>query len=230
MGRAHRVWWSCRLRPSAIGPILGGVTSQRDVASPSRAVLVARPVLVLVAVMWAIEVVDAVLPVALDQWGIVGRSSGGAVGVLAAPFLHAGFGHLIANTLPFLVLGMLVAWRAAGRFWVVLLVVVVVGGLGVWLLSSPTTLTVGASGVVFGFAAYLITAGVLTRHWLDILIAIGVVLVYGTMFSGVVPFGVPDGVSWLAHLTGALAGVLAAFWFAPRQRGASDRPGAAAPG
>ena len=194
------------------------MTSQAPIESPSRVVTVARPVLVLVAVMWAVEVVDAVLPAMLDQWGIVGRSASGAVGVLTAPFLHAGFGHLMANTLPFLVLGMLVAWRAPQRFWAVLLVIMLVGGLSVWLLTSPATLTVGASGVVFGFAAYLISAGVLTRHWLDILIAIGVVLVYGTMFSGVVPFGVPDGVSWLAHLAGALAGVLAAFWFTPRQR------------
>jgi membrane associated rhomboid family serine protease len=76
--------------------------------------------------------------------------------------------------------------------------------------------TIGASGLVFGMAAYLVTAGVLTRHWLDIVIAIGVVLVYGTMFAGVLPFGVPDGVSWLAHLTGALAGVGAAVAVARR--------------
>lgn len=193
------------------------MASHRAVESPSRVVAVARPVLVLLAVMWMVEIVDAVLPTMLDQWGIVGRSADGALGVLTAPFLHAGFGHLLANTLPFLVLGLAVAWRAPDRFWAVLLVIMLVGGLSVWVLTSPTTLTVGASGVVFGFAAYLITAGVLTRHWLDILIAVGVVLVYGTMFSGVVPVGVPDGVSWLAHLTGALAGVLAAFWFAPRR-------------
>lgn len=177
---------------------------------------VVSPVLILVAVMWVVEIIDAVLPLAVDQWGIVGRTTSGLVGVVLSPFLHAGFAHLMANTVPFLVLGVLVAWRSRERFWAVLTLIAVGGGLGVWLLTSPTTLTIGASGAVFGMAAYLVTAGLLTRHWLDIAVAVGVVLVYGTMFAGVLPFGVPAGVSWLAHLTGALAGVGAAFAFARR--------------
>lgn len=177
---------------------------------------VVSPVLILVAVMWVVEIIDAVLPLAVDQWGIVGRTTSGLVGVVLSPFLHAGFAHLMANTVPFLVLGVLVAWRSRERFWAVLTLIAVGGGLGVWLLTSPTTLTIGASGVVFGMAAYLVAAGLLTRHWLDIAVAVGVVLVYGTMFAGVLPFGVPAGVSWLAHLTGALAGVGAAFAFARR--------------
>ena len=184
---------------------------------PSRVRSVAAPVLTLLAVMWVAEIVDAVLPLTLDQWGVQGRTASGLVGIGLAPFLHGGFGHLVANTLPFLVLGLLVAWRSADRFWAVLVVIIAVGGLGVWLLTSPTTITIGASGVVFGLAAYLVTAGFLTRHWVDIVVAVAVVLVYGTMFAGVLPFGVPAGVSWLAHLTGAAAGVVAAFAFARRQ-------------
>lgn len=177
-------------------------------------------VLLILAAMWVAEMLDAVLPLVMDGWGIVARTTSGLVGVLLAPLLHGGFGHLMANTLPFLVLGLLVAWRSRERFWGVFAIVVVVGGLGVWLLAPSGTVTVGASGVVFGFAAYLVTAGVLTRHWLDVLIALGVVLVYGSMFSGVLPFAVPAGVSWLGHLTGALAGVLAAFLLVPRYRSA----------
>lgn len=172
--------------------------------------------MVVVVVMWVAEVVDALLPVTMDLWGIQGRTASGLVGVPLAPVLHAGFAHLAANTVPFLVLGLLVAWRSRERTWVVLTLITLGGGLAVWLLTSPATVTIGASGVVFGLAAYLVTAGVLTRHWLDIAIAIGVVLVYGTMFAGVLPFGVPDGVSWLAHLTGALAGVGAAVAVARR--------------
>jgi membrane associated rhomboid family serine protease len=173
-------------------------------------------VLLLLAAMWLLEVIDAVLPVTMDAWGIQGRSASGLLGVALAPLLHGGFGHLMANTVPFLVLGFLVAWRSRDLFWAVLGIIVVVGGLGVWLLTSPSTVTIGASGVVFGFAAYLVTAGVLTRHWLDIIVAAGVVLVYGTMVVGVLPFGVAAGVSWLGHLTGALAGVLAAVLLARR--------------
>jgi membrane associated rhomboid family serine protease len=177
---------------------------------------VLAPVLVLVALMWAIEIVDAVLPLTLDRLGIQGRTTQGLAGVPLAPLLHVGFDHLIANTAPFVILGLLVAWRSRDRFWAITTVIVVLGGLAVWLFTSPSTVTVGASGVIFGFAAYLITAGLMTRHWLDIVIAVAVLLVYGSMFAGVLPFAVPDGVSWWGHLTGALAGVAAAGLFARR--------------
>jgi membrane associated rhomboid family serine protease len=177
---------------------------------------VVRPVLLVLAAMWTLELVDAILPAELDLLGIRGRSLDGLVGVPLAPLLHSGFDHLLANTWPFLVLGTLVAWRSRDRFWAVLAVVTLLSGLGVWLLTSPATVTIGASGVVFGFAAYLVTAGVLTRHWVDVLVALVVVAVYGGLFVGVLPFAVEAQVSWLAHLLGAGAGVVAAVWFARR--------------
>ena len=185
--------------------------------APRRSVAdVLRPVLVLLGLMWALELVDLLLAGTLDTWGIRGRTIAGLPGIVLAPFLHGGVSHLAANTLPFLVLGALVAWRSADRFVAVLAVIVVVGGLGVWLLTSPSTVTIGASGMVFGFGAYLVAAGVLTRHWLDVLVAVVVVLGYAWMLPAVLPFGVSSGVSWLGHLTGALAGVLAAMLLARR--------------
>jgi membrane associated rhomboid family serine protease len=181
-------------------------------------------VLGLLALMWVLEALDAVLPADLDGYGIVGRTASALPGVLVAPMLHAGFDHLAANTVPFVVLGLLVAWRSRERFVAVLLVVVVLSGLAVWLVTSPATVTVGASGVLFGFAAYLVTAGVLTRHWLDVAVAVAVVLLYGGMLGGVTPFTVPDGVSWQGHLAGALAGVVAALLLVRRPAGRAVAP------
>lgn len=177
-----------------------------------------RSVLLLVALMWALELVDTILPGDLDGYGIESRDLSSLPGVVAAPFLHAGFAHLMANTVPFLVLGSIVALRYPARFWQISLTIITIGGLGVWLLGPANTIMVGASGVVFGFLTFLITAGILTRHWLDVVIAAGVLVVYGGVLVGVLPFAVPSGVSWLGHLCGALAGVLAAFLFA-RQAG-----------
>jgi membrane associated rhomboid family serine protease len=188
-----------------------------------------RLVLALVALMWVVEVVDALLPAVLDRYGIVGRTGSGLVGIPLAPLLHGGFEHLMANTVPFVLLGALVAWRSRDRFVAVLAVIVLLGGLGVWLVTSPSTVTIGASGVLFGFATYLVTAGLLTRHWVDVVVAVGVVLVYGSMLGGVLPVTVPDGVSWQGHLAGALAGVVAALLLArrpvPGRAGVSAAPG-----
>jgi membrane associated rhomboid family serine protease len=176
---------------------------------------IVTPVLLLLGAMWALEILDWILPGNWDFYGIQSRSSGGLLGILAAPFLHQGFDHLLANTIPFLILGTLVSWRAQGKFWWVALVIIVVSGFGVWLLAPADVITIGASGMVFGFLGYLLAAGVLARHWTDVLIAVAVLLIYGSMLAGALPFGVPAGVSWLMHLTGALSGILAAFLFVP---------------
>lgn len=134
-------------------------------------------------------------------------------GILAAPFLHDGLGHLGANTLPLLVLALLVSWRAGRSFWPVVATIVVGGGLVVRLLGPSGVVTIGASGLVLGLLAYLVAAGVRSRHFLDVLVGVVVLLVYGTLLLGVLPFFVPANVSWLGHLGGAAAGVLAALLF-----------------
>lgn len=178
----------------------------------------AATVLVLVGLMWVLEIIDQVLPVYLDQYGILPRTATGLIGIPVSPLLHADFAHLMSNTLPFLVLGLLVAWRSGPAFWRVLVTIVAVGGLGVWVFGADQVVTIGASGVVFGFLSYLVVAGVLSRHIVDILVSVAVLLIYGGLLVAVTPVGVSAGVSWLAHLMGAVGGVLAALWFAPRPR------------
>ena len=175
------------------------------------------PVVGLVAIMWAAELLDAALPYDADQLGIQSRSISGLLGIPLAPFLHGGFGHLLANTLPFVVLGLLVSWRAGSQFWRVVITIVLGSGLGVWLLGPSNTVTLGASALVFGFLTYLIASGFRTRHWLDVVVGIAVLLTYGSLLWGALPFFVAPGISWLGHLCGAVSGVVAAFLFAPRR-------------
>jgi membrane associated rhomboid family serine protease len=164
---------------------------------------------VLVGLMWVSELVDTALNNRLDEYGILSRSADGLPGVVAAPFLHLGFGHLIANTLPLIMLGGLIAFSGARRLLSVTVIVVLVGGIGTWLVSPPNTITIGASGLVFGYAAYLISLGLFTRRIGQILVGVVVVLVWGGgLLTGLVP---QDGVSWQGHLFGAIAGVLAAW-------------------
>lgn len=175
------------------------------------------PVLILLALMWIVELADFFLPQQLDQFGILSRSTNGLPGVALAPFLHTDFSHLLANTVPFLMLGSLVAVRSRGDFWLITSVIVILGGLGVWLFGPGYAITIGASGIVFGFLAYLITAGLLFRNWIDIAVGVIVLVVFGSQFWAALPFGVAQNVSWLAHFGGAIGGVTAALWIRQRR-------------
>lgn len=161
----------------------------------------------MVALMWISETVDLAVG-ELDSLGIEPRSVDGLTGVVLAPFLHAGFGHLLANTVPFLVLGAVLALSGLRRVLAVTLLVTVVSGLGTWLIAPATTLHIGASGVVFGYAAYLVARGFFDRRLRYLAVGALVGLTYGTtLLLGLLP---REGISWQGHLFGALGGLLAA--------------------
>ena len=169
-----------------------------------------------VALLWVVEIVDAVGNGSLDRYGIEPRSEEGLWGILVAPLLHAGFTHLEGNSVPLLVLGFLVAVVSAVRWLLVMAWAWLVSGIGVWLIAPSHSTTLGASGVVFGLLTYLLVAGFLERNATRILVGVGVFLLYGGVLLGVLP-GEP-GVSWQAHLFGAVGGVLAAYAHADRRR------------
>lgn len=167
------------------------------------------------ALLWLIEVVDTFLGGALDAFGITPREVTDLPSILVAPLLHFGFGHLMANSLPFLVLGTLA--RMAGRlaFGVATAASVLVSGLAAWLLSAPNTVTIGASGLVFGWLTFLLMRGIFAGNWVQILVAAAVFGFFGGMLWGVFP--TMAGVSWQAHLGGAVGGVAAAWWLGRRR-------------
>jgi membrane associated rhomboid family serine protease len=162
------------------------------------------------AVLWGIQVVNFLLGGRLAAYGIRPRTWDGLWGVLFAPFLHSGFGHLLANSLTFIPLAAIVSLRRPMHLASVSIVVILLGGMGTWLLGRGAT-HVGASGVIFGYLGYLLAHAWFSREPLDIFISLGVAFSYGGILWGVLP-SVP-GVSWESHLFGALAGVFAAKYF-----------------
>lgn len=161
----------------------------------------------MLGVMWGVEVVDLLLPFwQADQLGIRPRALDGLAGIALAPFLHAGLGHLSANSIPFLVLGGLVMLGGRGLFWGVTVFVTLAGGFGVWLLAPGHAVHIGASGLIFGYLGFLLSRGVFERSLGWVFIAGLLLLAYGGMIFGVLP-GQP-GVSWQGHLFGFLSGVV----------------------
>ncbi|CAN5750953.1 MAG: rhomboid family intramembrane serine protease [Iamia sp.] len=190
-----------------MGPPSRSDSSQAD--TPTSDLL--RPFVIvglLVAVMGVEEVIDLIPGTPFDSWGIEPRSLDGLVGVPLAPFLHSGFRHLLANTLPFLILGGIIASGGIGRFVRVSVIVGLVSGLGTWLFASPGTVHLGASGLVFGYLTYLIGRGIFARNVLWLAGGALILLVYGGILWGLLP---RPGVSWTGHAFGAVGGVLAAW-------------------
>ncbi|MGW7006170.1 rhomboid family intramembrane serine protease [Streptomyces sp. NPDC054933] len=170
-----------------------------------------------VALLWVLEAVDAVSHGSLDHFGIVPRQARGLLDIIPAAFIHFGFGHVAANSLPLLVLGFLAALRGIGRFLAISLLIIVVSGLGVWFVAPSGTNTAGASGLIFGLFAYLVVRGFVDRRPLDIALGVVVAVLYGSILWGVLPNA--TGVSWQGHLFGLVGGVLAAFLFRERRAG-----------
>lgn len=163
----------------------------------------------LTAGLWGQEIVDTfAFGGQLDALGIQPRDPASLSHVLIAPFLHAGFAHLAANTVPLAVLTFLGALRGVSRFLLATLLIVVVGGALVWLLGRGGSTHLGASELVFGDLAYLLGVGWYERTPVAVGLAALVLVLYGGALWGVLP-GNPL-VSWEAHLFGFLAGLLAA--------------------
>ncbi len=182
---------------------------------PGRLARAAIAVAAIVVVLWVVAGVDALDRHRLDTWGITPRMFSELPDILTAPFLHAGVGHLAANSVPLAVLGFLAALRGLAKFAAVSGLIIVVSGLGVWLTSPANTVTIGASGLVFGYLGYVLVRGFVDRRLADIVIGVVVALVYGSVLLGVLP--VQPGISWQGHLFGLVGGVLAAWLFRTRR-------------
>jgi membrane associated rhomboid family serine protease len=161
-----------------------------------------------VALLWVLEAVDQASGNALDTFGVRPRQAGELVDVIPSAFMHFGFGHLIANTLPLLVLGFLAALRGIGRFLAVATIIIVTSGLGVWLIAPSGSNTAGASGLIFGLFGYLLARGFVDRRITDVALGTVVAVFYGSLLWGVLP--TDSGISWQGHLFGLIGGVLAA--------------------
>jgi membrane associated rhomboid family serine protease len=149
-----------------------------------------------------------VLGQAAARLAIVPRTLAGLPGIITAPFMHANAGHLAANLPPFLILGALVLRLGARHFLMVGILIAVAVGLLVWMLARRGA-HVGMSGVIFGFLGYLLALAYFTRSSRDLLVAAGVLLLYGGLLAGVRP--ARQGTSWESHFFGLLAGVALAW-------------------
>ncbi|MBD9703071.1 rhomboid family intramembrane serine protease [Streptomyces sp. ID01-12c] len=196
----------------------GALSPEREWSRGGRAKAAAKLMVGWVALLWILEVVDVATGHALDDFGIVPRSVPELVDVVPASFIHFGFAHVAANSVPLLVLGFLAALGGLRRFAAVCALIIVADGLGVWLISPDHTNTAGASGVVFGLFGFLVVTGFVERRLLGVAVGVLVAAVWGgAILGGIAP--TETGISWQGHLIGLVTGVVAAFVFRRRTTG-----------
>jgi membrane associated rhomboid family serine protease len=215
-------------------------TSDRPDALPAKMIAEARlaffVMFALLCAVWAVQLANWADGYDLSrEYGIVAHQPSRLADVLAAPFLHANWQHLEGNSGPLFIFGFLAAYRGVKKFLGLTLLVTLTSGAAVWLFERGNVVTVGASGVIFGYFGYVVLRGLFDRNLIDSLIG----LVMGASFAYLLTVAVPGtpGVSWLAHLGGLVGGLFGAWLFRDRSdrsarsaRGSRPVPEAAAPG
>ena len=167
--------------------------------------------------LWVIQVANWADSYQLDKsFGIVARSEAHLADIFTAPFLHFSWQHLEGNSVPLFVLGFLAAYRGIGRFIAVTVITAVTSGLAVWLFQAGNELTVGASGLIFGYFGYVLVRGLFDRNFVDAVVGVLAAGAYAYILAVAIP-GTP-GVSWIGHAGGLAGGVLAG-WILRTRRG-----------
>jgi membrane associated rhomboid family serine protease len=169
-----------------------------------------------VPVLFLIEFLDRLTGERLDQdGGIRPHHLDGLDGIVFSPFLHAGYAHVLANSIPLILLGTFVLAAGATRFLFTTVFIALVAGVGVWFIGDADTVVVGASGVIFGYLGVILMRGVVERSWWHIAVGLLIGLLYGWQLFGVLPG--EEGVSWQGHLCGFIGGLVAAVLFRRRR-------------
>jgi membrane associated rhomboid family serine protease len=162
-----------------------------------------------VLLLWLIKIYELIFKLDLSQYGIQPRTYKGLVGIFLSPLIHGNVSHLFSNTLPLLILGIMIFYfyrRIAFEifFWIYFMT-----GTWVWVSAGSDSYHIGASGLVYGFVCFLFFSGVFRKDTKSIALAILVILVYGGLIGGILP--TQPGVSWQSHLFGALSGTICSY-------------------
>ncbi|MFI5932867.1 rhomboid family intramembrane serine protease [Actinoplanes sp. NPDC051494] len=166
-----------------------------------------------IPVLFLIEAIDIGLGAGtLDlAGGIIPHRMDGLDGIIFSPFLHAGWDHLYGNSVPLILVGTFALAGGTRRFLCSTLVIILVSGIGVWIVGDPNSVVVGASGVVFGYLGLLFARGFVERSWWNLGVAGFIGLLYWYQIYNILPTN--EAISWQGHLLGLLGGVIAAIAF-----------------
>ena len=163
-----------------------------------------------VLLFWLVRILEEVFDLSLYKGGIYPLHLKGIPGIITSPFIHSGFGHLISNSVPFALLLFFLVYYYRSLSYRIFIQIYLLSGLCVWLAGREAW-HIGASGVVYGLAAFHFTSGVIRNDLRLLVISIVVVFLYGGMVWGMMP--IKPEISWESHLWGGISGLLLAFFY-----------------
>jgi membrane associated rhomboid family serine protease len=171
----------------------------------------------LLAVIWGVQLLNALEGYDLSlEFGIEARNPFSLPDILTAPFVHASWSHIEANSGPLFIFGFLAAYRGVKKFLGVTLLIIGASGIAIWVMSAPNVVTVGASGLLFGYFGYIIVRGIFDRHLIDIVIGVVMALCFAYQLTALLP--TQQAISWQGHLFGFIAGIAGGWLFRERRR------------
>jgi len=172
---------------------------------------------ILIVVLWVITLLDETLNLQLWRYGVLPREASGLIGIFFYPLIHADFGHIASNTLPLLLLGALTMYFYRPLAVKIFFIIYFLSGMLIWIIGRQSY-HIGASGVIYGLAGFLITSGIIRRNNNLLAISLLIVFAYGGMMAGMFPT-LPQ-ISWEGHLSGFFVGMFCAFMY--RKQGPPD--------
>ena len=168
--------------------------------------------LLFVSLLWIVEIIDqTVLHGVLDRFGIIPRNVHRLWGIVLAPLLHAGYGHLAANTLPLLILGTITGVTSPRSYFAVSAALYLISGIFIWIFAPGNVVLIGASALCYAYMGYILARGLFNCSFVSLVIAALVWTIYSPTIIGVFPHTSPANVSWQGHLIGFLVGAVVAF-------------------
>jgi membrane associated rhomboid family serine protease len=169
--------------------------------------------LIVVTLMWVVKITEMSFDTDWGKFGIVPHTMQGLLGIFTLPFLHGSWEHLLSNSVPILVLVTALYYCYPTLANRVLLIIWLASGLLIWCIGNPDSTHIGASAMVYGVNFFLIFSGFIRGNRMLIVIALIMVFLYGSFIWGMIPsLAIPQNISWEGHLSGAIIGILLAFF------------------
>jgi len=169
--------------------------------------------MVFILVMWIIKSIEVLWGLSFSHFGLYPLKWSGSIGIITMPFLHSDWNHLISNTFPFLVLTTMLFLFYKELAWKILIWITLLTGTWLWL-GAREAFHIGASGVVYGLAAFLFFSGILRKNRKLMTLTLIVAFLYGGLIWGFFPEFFPQkNISWEGHLLGFISGLLMAVYY-----------------